>query len=291
MPSRIIVLGMFRSGTSLSTRLVQQWGAYAGPEEDLFGDRYGYLEHLGLQKLNDDLMEGNERVPPEAARLAEQAREPQLRRQAIELLESMDRQAKAQGARAWVWKDPRLPMALPFWAEIWEDVIYVIPVRNPIETIQSGANMEGVPAESAPLSAGFAYWQYNMLKVLEHTQPSRRKIFIAFDQLIRSPLEQCARLCRFLDAQTGEQSHDEVGRLQKLAALVQAGERHYQETRSLAELAQSTREQRALYDLLRVKTLYPDEAYNQDDLALYPGWREYLQAMDMLLSASSSHQG
>jgi hypothetical protein len=53
-------------------------------------------------------------------------------------------------------------------------------------------------------------------------------------------------------------------------------------------MEQATREQRALYNFLRVKIMYPDEAYQQDDFALYPGWREYLQAMDMLLALSTS---
>src|SRR5574338_1413950 len=114
-----------------------------------------------------------------------------------------------------------------------------------------------------------------MLNVLEYTQPSRRKIFISFDALIRNPLEQCARLCSFLDEQTGQVQGDSEAKIRKLANLVLAGERHFEEARSLAEVEQSTREQRALYDFLRVKTLHPGETYNTADMALYPGWREY----------------
>jgi hypothetical protein len=33
-----------------------------------------------------------------------------------------------------------------------------------------------------------------------------------------------------------------------------------------------------------VKVLYPDEKFNETDFAPYPGWREYLQTMDTLLS-------
>jgi hypothetical protein len=53
-------------------------------------------------------------------------------------------------------------------------------------------------------------------------------------------------------------------------------------------MEQATKEQRALYNFLRVKTLYPDEAFQRDDFALYPGWREYLAAMEMLLVLSQS---
>jgi hypothetical protein len=30
--------------------------------------------------------------------------------------------------------------------------------------------------------------------------------------------------------------------------------------------------------------MYPDETFNQDDFVLYPGWLEYLQAMNTLIS-------
>jgi hypothetical protein len=45
-----------------------------------------------------------------------------------------------------------------------------------------------------------------------------------------------------------------------------------------------------LYNFLRVKAIYPDEAFNRDDFALYPGWREYLQVADMLVSLSKAEQ-
>ncbi len=69
---------------------------------------------------------------------------------------------------------------------------------------------------------------------------------------------------------------------------VAGNQRHHHYGRALAEMGQATREQRALYNFLRVKIMYPDEAYQQDDFALYPGWKEYLQAMDMLLALSTS---
>jgi hypothetical protein len=59
---------------------------------------------------------------------------------------------------------------------------------------------------------------------------------------------------------------------------------HFQHPRPLAEVETTTQEQRALYNFLRVKTMYPDETFNKDDFALYPGWLEYLQTMSMMAS-------
>lgn len=290
MPERIIVLGMFRSGTSLSTRLVQRWGAYAGRESDLFEDRYGYLEHLGLQKLNDELLDHNDRLPPETDKLTQRASDPLYTDQASNLLAAMDTQAQESGSPAWVWKDPRLPMALPFWANVWGDVVYVIPIRHPVEVVYSAAAMDGLPAEQVPLSAGLAYWQCCMLNVLTLTQASRRKLFIDYDQLVRDPWGASISLCHFLDEQC-DLPPDEAGkRIEAMASQVSASEHHFKERKSFAEIETATREQRALYDFLRVKTLHPEEAFNPQDFALYPGWREYLRAMDTLLSLSRTQE-
>jgi hypothetical protein len=266
--------------------LIHRWGAYAGRAEEIFQDDYGYLEHLALQKLNDDLLNNNSRVPVPAEEIMEMAQDPLLKERALQILEAMDREAEQNQAIAWVWKDPRLPLVIPFWAEIWGDVIYAIPVRHPVETILSAASMEGLAPEEVLLSAGFAYWQFCMLNVISFTDNSRRKLFIGYDQLIQQPRVECARLCQFLDEQCSVSFETANQRIGAMESQIAVSQRHYQSPKSLAEMEISTREQRALYDFLRVKTLYPDEPFNKEDYALYPGWREYLQAMDMLVSAT-----
>ncbi|HEX9839908.1 MAG TPA: sulfotransferase [Anaerolineales bacterium] len=284
MPNRIIVSGIYRSGTSLTAELIHRWGAYAGREDDIFEDEYGYLEHLALQKLNDELLNNNSRVPTPANQLVEKAQDSILKERALQILDAMDSEAKEDQAIAWVWKDPRLPLVLPFWSNIWGDVIYVIPVRHPVETILSAAKMEGFEPDEVPLSAGFAYWQFCMLNVLAFTESSRRKLFIAYDQLIRNPQQECARLCNFLDKQCEVLSENANQRIKEMSAQITAKQYHFQHPRALAEVETTTREQRALFNFLRVKTTYPDEVFNKDDFAIYPGWMEYLQTIDMLVA-------
>ncbi len=292
MLNRIIILGMLRSGTSLAAELVRVWGAYAGRAEELWSSEpgdprgYGYMEYIPLQQLNDELLDHNDRVPLPVAQMAGKASDPKYRQQALALLQNMDRQAARQQAPAWVWKDARLPLTLPFWVNFWGDPVYVITVRHPAEAILSAARTEDLETDNLPFSAGLIYWQYNMLNILAFTRDSRRKIFIAYDQLTEHPLPECARLCRFLDEQCGADAANADRRIEALASRVEAGRRHYRYEKALAEMPQASREQRALYNFLRVKTLYPDEPFEAQDFALYPGWREYLQAMDMLLAAS-----
>jgi len=287
MPKRIIVAGIYRSGTSLTSELIHRWGAYAGREEDIFKDEYGYMEHLALQKLNDELLNNNSRVPTPADQLMDKAQDPVLKEKALQILAAMDAEAEENQAVAWVWKDPRLPLVLPFWSSIWGDVIYVITVRHPVETIISAANMEGLEPDQVPLSAGFAYWQFCMLNVLTFTQDSRRKLFIAYDQLLQNPQQECARLCHFLDTECEISSEDAVQRINSLSAQISVKKHHFQHPQALSEVSTTTREQRALFNFLRVKTMYPDEVFNNDDFAIYPGWREYLQVIDMLVSSNA----
>jgi len=288
MPERIIVSGIYRSGTSLTAELIHRWGAYVGRADDIFQDEFGYLEHLALQKLNDDLLNNNSRVPTPVDEMLEKAQNPTLKERALEILDGMDKETEQNGGIAWVWKDPRLPLVLPFWANIWGDVIYVIPVRHPVETILSAASMDGVDPGTVPLSAGFAYWQFSMLNVVAFTEDNQRKMFIAYDRLLQNPQRECTRLCHFLDKQCGVSPEDAIQRIERMAAQISAKQYHFQYPNALARVKVTTKEQRSLYNYLRVKTMYPDEPFIEGDFALYPGWMEYIQAIDMLFSSNET---
>ena len=289
-PNRIIVLGVMRSGTSLTADLVRLWGAYAGTQNDLWKSNvndprgYGYMEYIPLQDLNNELLDNNDRVPPLEESFEQKISSRKYREQAKTLLQSMDELTKKNKADDWVWKDARLPLTLPFWSHLWGDVIYVITIRHPAEIALSLAQAAEIDKENLPYSAGFIYWQYCMLQVISFTQHSKRKIFIAYDQLINNPLQEVTRLCNFLDENCEKSSQDSQKRIDQMLPRVAKNQQHQRYQRSLAEMPQATREQRALYDFLRVKILYPEEAFKVEDFALYPGWREYLESVDMLMT-------
>ena len=289
-PNRIIVLGVMRSGTSLTADLIRLWGAYAGSKELLWESDvndprgYGYMEYKPLQDLNNELLNNNDRVPPLVESFEEKLSSRNYRRQAKSLLQTMDNMTKKGKADEWVWKDARLPLTLPFWSAHWGDVIYVITIRHPAEIALSLAQAAEIDKENLPYSAGFLYWQYCMLQIISFTQHSRRKIFIGYDQLLDNPLQECTRLSNFLDNNCEKSSHDSQTRIDAMLPRVARNQQHQHYKRSLADMPQATREQRALYNLLRVKILYPDETFNVDDFSLYPGWREYLESVDMLMT-------
>ena len=293
MPKRIIVLGTMRSGTSLVAELIRVWGAYAGGEKNLWKSNiedprgYGYMEYIPLQELNDEILDHNDRMPPPIPLMEEKAENLDLRKRALDLIDKMDERAVEDDAPAWVWKDARLPLTLPFWMKLWGDVSYVITVRHPAEITLSAARAQEFQEEDPPFSAGFLYWQYCMLNVITHTQNSPNKIFLAYDQIINAPQKECARLSQFLDTQCNLPQESLEQRANAMQSVVGGNQRHYDYKKSLAEIEQATREQRALYNFLRVKTLYPDEPFKREDFELYPGWKEFLQSLDMLLTLSN----
>jgi hypothetical protein len=293
MTKRIIVLGSMRSGTSLMAELIRLWGAYAGRDVDLWKSDfnnprgYGYMEYIPLQDFNDELLSHNDRVPPSTQLMEQKAGDPVYKKQALDLIQAMDEQAAASGAPAWVWKDARLPLTLPFWTKLWGDVIYVNTVRHPAEITLSAAKAQEFQEEEPPFSAGLLYWQYCMLNVISYTQNHPAKIFIEYGQMLNHPQQECTRLSQFLDAHCNMTQENSTQRIDTMLASVAQGQRHYHYKKSLAEMEQVTRDQRALYNFLRVKTIHPDEPFKREDFELYPGWLEYLQSMDMILTMSN----
>jgi hypothetical protein len=294
MQKRIIVLGIMRSGTSLTAELVRRWGAYSGGENNLWKwdikdpRGHGYMEYIPLQDLNDELLDQHDMVPPVDGLLEERANDPAFREKATSLIQRMDQESDENKQDTWIWKDARLPLTLPFWTKFWGDPIYVITVRHPAEVALSSARTEKLDQDSLPFSAGFLYWQYCMLNILSFTQESSRKIFIAYDQLTNDPVGQCTRLAQFLDEQCGRDTNGFPQRLETMLPQVEKSQRHHVYGKALAEMEQATREQRALYNFLRVKIMYPEEAFQKDDFTLYPGWREYLQTMYALVTLGAS---
>src|SRR5256714_7974765 len=119
MPDKttVLVLGMHRSGTSATARLVSLLGLPIGKEDDLKprseANPTGYWESNSLTAFNDRLLRflgGSWAAPPtlplgweSALRLAGHRRLGGTLFRCVH-----DREG-------WVWKDPRTSVTLPFW--------------------------------------------------------------------------------------------------------------------------------------------------------------------------------
>jgi len=135
----IAVVGMHRSGTSMTMRVLNLLGVEVGGQEQLRGPSIenpdGYWEHADLMYVNVELLRrlgGDGRhVPDLPDDWPNDAAFNDLRRQASELLGQIGERGP------WGWKDPRTTVTLPFWRQLVPDLRVVMCVRHPLEVFDS----------------------------------------------------------------------------------------------------------------------------------------------------------
>jgi len=153
----------------------------------------GFWEQAALVKLNDELLAvlgGTWAEPPELAPGWE--RRPEVRRlkpRAEELLGQL-----FGDSPAWVWKDPRASLTLPFWQELMPDPAYVVCVRSPSEVVES---LLARPTNLLSVDSAMALWLRYCAAALEHTANCRRTV-VFYDDFLPDPWVQAARLARFV---------------------------------------------------------------------------------------------
>jgi hypothetical protein len=197
----VCVLGMSRSGTSLTMRVLNVLGVELGNEDELVeplegNNPAGFWEHGGIMELNEEILRAFDPTPQNIWRdpppLPEGwQRDPRLtphRRRARLIL-----QRNFAGRPLWGWKDPRNCLTLPFWQELVPTLRYVICVRDPRDVAASLAARDGIPHEEA-----MALWSRHMVEATLHTSGGRR-IFVSFESYFPAWEQQVERLAGFLD--------------------------------------------------------------------------------------------
>jgi hypothetical protein len=276
----VLILGVERSGTSLVADMIFRWGAYGGDPEPLragnAGNPRGYFEHPEMTEFVSRLLKKVEVgywQPSFAERVRQQADEPELRAAAAALVAQM-----AENGGIWFWKNPFLSMTLPFWQEIIRDATYVIPFRNPCETAVSWAELTTPPPLRGRISLVFANllrWQLITLAMLERTA-GKRRLFVAYEDLLRSPRQESRRLAAFLDGVYGPPGSRE-DRTEIMAQTVDPALHRQRSDIPFAAAEQATPEQKALYQLLLRLVDEPDTPFDPGPYSLaFSGWREYL---------------
>ena len=277
MQETIIVLGMHRSGTSLVAELLHGCGVYAGDPKLLLGandgNERGYWEHGPLVAFNDNLLsfvDSSWSVPPtreDEQRLADRALNPTSHEQAVRLIRSME-----SSGPAWFWKDPRLALTFPFWQKLWRDPLYVVCIRDPLEIAQSLQRRNHFP-----ISASLLLWQIYMTAILREVRDKPGVLFVDYARLVKAPRQQCERLFLFLQEYLGVD-----GPKMDLTSIVTPKLKHHDSRQSFDEAAIVSAEQARLYSFLQRLVEDGSAHFEDQDFSLYPGYREYLQTVDLL---------
>ena len=152
----IVVLGMHRSGTSLTTRMLQVLGVDLGghliPPIDGDNDK-GFWEDIDINDFDNALLEKVGSSWDRLTLLDENVQTHKLvaqREAAVSMLKK-----KMKSAEIFGFKDPRTAILLPFWQTVFQELdlddSYVIVVRNPINVANSLLERNDMPLEAGIL--------------------------------------------------------------------------------------------------------------------------------------------
>lgn len=195
----VCVLGMHRSGTSLTARILDLLGIALGPRDTMLAadpddNARGYWEQSAVMALNDDVLAklgGSAPEPPPAAPGWERSDELEpLRRRADTLLADL-----FTGETRWGWKDPRTSLTLPFWRQLVEPSHYVLCVRHPMEVVASLHRRHGDPSPAATERSLTLWLRYNQ-DALVNTA-GRRRLLVLHDRWFSDTERQLERLAEF----------------------------------------------------------------------------------------------
>lgn len=205
----VVVLGMHRSGTSAIARALPVLGVDLGEHlmpAAVGNNEKGFFEDLDVGALNLDLLSACDRewsdLAPIPDKIFLEERFATLKSRAVELLRE-----KLKGRALLGLKDPRLPILLPFWLAVFEQVkvrvAYVIALRNPLAVARSLARRD----QFSPEKSHYLWLHHILPCVLLSAGASR--VVVDYDRLIDAPAQQIGNMARAL----GLESCVDEGRL------------------------------------------------------------------------------
>lgn len=242
----VCVLGMGRSGTSLTMRLLNLLGVHLGPEEGLIDcappNSRGYWERHGILELNDAVlraMGGDYANPPELERGWQRSAALTVLKQRGQALVDECFADKT----LWGFKDPRTSFTLPFWREVVPEMRYVICVRNPAEVAASFGRYPGY--ENTSDSDWERLWFRSIANALIATAGCERTL-VFYEDYFSDLGAQIDRLSSFI----GRPATPDA--ISAIEAFVERDMRHHWfSSESFVSDASRLPEARALFTLLR----------------------------------------
>ena len=190
---QILILGMHRSGTSATARLINMMGAYFAPEGMALPAKpdnpKGFWERRDVLHLNDELLklqdcQWNQLVNWDFAKASTVP--DSIKRLMQSLIMNMD------AHRPWFIKDPRLCLTLPAWMPLLESPLAVVVYRNPQEIAISLDKRNPLMAEY-----GIALWEYYTVGLLNASQAIPR-IFVRHEEILEKPAMRSEEMLRQL---------------------------------------------------------------------------------------------
>ena len=139
-PRIVVLLGMHRSGTSLTASIMQAIGVDFGSDFIAANENNpkGYFENAAITRAQVSLNRLVNRRPFTAAGLVDYPHGFEQSRQALEFIDEVEMLVRRELERAtgiWGYKDPHTIKLLPLWQTVFERLevtpVYILAVRHP----------------------------------------------------------------------------------------------------------------------------------------------------------------
>jgi glycosyltransferase involved in cell wall biosynthesis/GT2 family glycosyltransferase len=205
-PRVICILGMHRSGTSLTARLLNLLGVYLGPKEHMIqpgpDNPQGFWEHQFITELNNEILARLDSRSWDPAPTFPSGWESSSK---FADLRSKARSIIAQDFNTsllWGWKDPRNCLTLPFWKKLLPSMKFVICLRNPIDVARSLEERDRLPFEKS-----IELWFRYTTAAIEQTAGEPR-LFVFYEDYFDNWRRELRRLANFVGVPTMADDQD-----------------------------------------------------------------------------------
>ncbi len=209
----IVVLGVYRSGTSALTKSLETIGVrLSDPSQITFNsfNEKGDWEDILFSSFNRELikalysLEGRYRdmmplTEKEVNFLCDQGFFARASRLLLERLSD---------STPFAMKDPKFCTLLPFWKKVFKEcgvqVSFVIALRNPLNVVASIDAAEKILGKY-PHEKSFWIWISYILSCLEHTEGYER-LLVDYGELVKHPAHQVERIARACQLEINDES-------------------------------------------------------------------------------------
>ena len=179
----VVITGMHRSGTSLTTSLLQSSGMFIG--DRLLGNNLsnpkGHFEDLDFVEFHQSLLKSQGVYSEGWTDNALKAIPERYVDAAQNLIFQKNNHPN------WGWKDPRTTLFLDFWSELIPNAKYVFVYRSPWEVVDSLFRRGDPLFQASPETAITTWLNYNQ-KIIDFCQKTSQPwILLRIEDVISSP--------------------------------------------------------------------------------------------------------
>lgn len=199
----IVVLGMHRSGTSMTSGILSRLGVDIGKRlaPPNFANPLGYFEDKDFFELNNIILRragGDWKSPPDRDAILAQKNKLQKR---------IHDMVKRKESELWGWKDPRTNLTIELYLPFLTNPYFIICNRNPIGVAKSLAERENWKVEDCIKLIEIYKERINNLF---YRFNNLQKLDINYENIVTNPEKEIDSIINFLGIKVSQEQYQEA---------------------------------------------------------------------------------